>query len=126
MMQQEKADENLWIVLMRLQGCVFFTVKKLWFKYTIKGGKMFVDRKKDSITKVTVFMTFHKALELQGEGTGPKKLGTFGLGIYIRFSSGSGLLSQMRCNRWGSMAYQEFVNEIVFDKRIIKNTAKRN
>lgn len=75
---QEVADEKLWEVLGHLQGCVFFTAKKLRFKYKVKGGEMFVDRKKDSITKATVFMAFHKALELHGEVAGPKKLGTFG------------------------------------------------
>ena len=31
-----------------------------------------------SITQSTVFIAFHKALELEGIVTGPKKLGTFG------------------------------------------------
>lgn len=75
---QEEADKTLWEILEQLQGCVFFTAKKLRFRYTVRGGELFVDRKKDSITKATVFMAFHKALELHGEVTGPKKLGTFG------------------------------------------------
>ena len=42
---------------------------------------MFVSRKDKSITKATVLVAFHKAMELQrgGKGIGgPKKLGTFG------------------------------------------------
>ncbi len=39
---------------------------------------MFVSRKSKSITQSTVMMAFHKALELGGQATGPKKLGTFG------------------------------------------------
>lgn len=75
---QAEADDKLWEVLGQLQGCVFFTAKELRFKYTVRGGELFVDRKKDSVTKATVFMAFHKALELHGEVSGPKKLGTFG------------------------------------------------
>ena len=74
----EEADQKLWEVLEHLQGCVFFTTKKLRFRYTVRGGELFVDRKKDSITRATVFMAFHKALELHGRVSGPKRLGTFG------------------------------------------------
>ncbi len=39
---------------------------------------MFVTRKDKSITRASVMMAFHKALELGRIVTGPKKLGTFG------------------------------------------------
>ena len=42
---------------------------------------MFVSRKDKSITKATILLAFHKAMELQRGGNGiagPKKLGTFG------------------------------------------------
>ena len=77
-MDGQEADQALWEVLEELQGCIFHTSRKLRFKYTIRGGELFVDRKKDSITKATVFMAFHKAQELGGIVSGPKKLGTFG------------------------------------------------
>lgn len=77
-MDGHEADQALWGVLEELQGCIFHTSKKLRFKYTIRGGELFVDRKKDSITKATVFMAFHKAQEMDGNVSGPKKLGTFG------------------------------------------------
>ena len=77
-MGEQEADQELWKVLEKLQGCIFHTSRKLRFKYTIRGGELFVDRKKDSITKATVFMAFHKAQELNGFVSGPKKLGTFG------------------------------------------------
>lgn len=75
-----KADMQLWEMLIRMQGCVFCTAKGLEYTYKIKGGEMFVDRKEKSksITKSSVLMAFHKALELNGEVSGPKKLGTFG------------------------------------------------
>ena len=44
----------------------------------IKGNEMFVTRKDKSITRASVMMAFHKALELDRVVTGPKKLGTFG------------------------------------------------
>ena len=39
---------------------------------------MFVNRKSKSITQATIFMAFHKAMELGGAVAGLKKLGTFG------------------------------------------------
>lgn len=64
-----------------LQGCVFFTAKKLKFTYEIRGGEMFVNRKSKSITQATVFRAYWKAAELMETSravTGPKQLGTFG------------------------------------------------
>ena len=40
-----EAEEALWEVLELLQGCIFYTTKGLKFRYTIKGGEMFVNRK---------------------------------------------------------------------------------
>ena len=77
-MGKEEAEQRLWTVLVALEGCVFYTARNLRFRYTIKGGELFVDRKQDSITKATVFMAFHKAQALNGTVSGPKKLGTFG------------------------------------------------
>lgn len=71
-------DKELWELLKLLEGCVFLTAKGLKFSYCIRGGEMFVNRKSKSITQATVFMSFHRALELGGKATGPKKLGTFG------------------------------------------------
>lgn len=75
---QKEQDIMLWEMLKYLQGCTFFTAKKLRFTYKIKGGEMFVNRKEKSITQSTVFMAFHKALELGDKVAGPKMLGTFG------------------------------------------------
>ena len=69
-------EEELWNMLVYLQGCIFLTTKGLKFTYKIKGGEMFVNRK--SITQATVFMASRKAMELEGTVAGPKKLGTFG------------------------------------------------
>ncbi len=78
-------DSALWDALIAWQGEMFYTAKGLAFTYSIRerrdgalGGEMFISRKEKSITQSTVFMAFHKALELGGSVEGPKKLGTFG------------------------------------------------
>jgi len=74
-------DDCLWAVMELYKDSSFLTAKKLEFSYSIRGNEMFVTRKDKSITKATVLLAFHKAIELQRkqvEITGPKKLGTFG------------------------------------------------
>lgn len=87
-MDMEKQDAALWELLECLQGCVFYTAKGLKYRYQIKGGELFVDRKVKSITRATVNLAFHRALELQRVVSEPKQLGTFGASylypIFIR------------------------------------------
>ena len=71
-------DDLLWDTLVKFQRYPFHTAKNLEFFYIIKGNEMFVTRKDKSITRASVMMAFHKALELGRIVTGPKKLGTFG------------------------------------------------
>ncbi len=73
-------DKLLWDIIILFQGYNFHTVKNLKFSYTVNGGEIFVDRKEKSksITKSSVMMAFHVALDSGGIVTGPKKLGTFG------------------------------------------------
>ncbi len=80
-----EADDALWDALIAMQGETFFTAKGLAFTYLIRqrrsgdpGGELFISRKEKSITQSTVFMAFHRAMELGGDVVGPKKLGTFG------------------------------------------------
>lgn len=93
-----KTDDLLWKAMILFAGFPFCTSKGLEFSYTVKkrkdgtsGGELFISRKEKSITKATVLIAFHKALEiisLEGKVTGPKKLGTFGASylypIFIR------------------------------------------
>ncbi len=72
----EPAMENLWRCIIAFAGYPFYTAKGLKFKYLIKGGEMKVDRKKKTVTKSSVEMAYKRALE--GEVSGPKKLGVFG------------------------------------------------
>ena len=88
-MDKNDAEIALWELIEEHEGCVFHTAKNLKFRYKVKGGEIFIDRKKDSITRATVNMAFHAALELDGNVSGPKKLGTFGASylypIFVRF-----------------------------------------
>lgn len=77
-LSENESEAALWNLLSMLQGCIFYTAKGLRFKYKIQGGEMFIDRKKDSITKATVFMAFRKATNANGHLSGPKKFGGFG------------------------------------------------
>lgn len=85
----EDLDDVLWDTLILFQKYPFHTAKNLEFTYTVKGNEIFVDRKEKSITKSTVLIAFHRALELGPEATGPKKLGTFGASylypVFVRF-----------------------------------------
>ena len=87
-------DQMLWDVLLKHENFAFTTTRELKFKYTIKGGELFVNRKENSksLTKSSIFMAFHNAIRLQyqdGFVKGPKKLGTFGASylyaIFIKF-----------------------------------------
>ncbi len=87
-----KLDALLWEVLDLCQDMEFQTLKGLRYSYYLKGYEMFVDRKDKSLTKATVLLAFHTALELRRSGepvTGPKKLKTFGASylfpIFIAF-----------------------------------------
>jgi hypothetical protein len=71
-------DGLLWDTLVMFQRYPFHTAKNLEFFYIIKGNEMFVTRKDKSITRASIMVAFHKALELDRVVTGPKKLGTFG------------------------------------------------
>ena len=89
LLTNEQMEADLWHLIVRHEGCIFHTAKDLMFRYKVKGGEIFIDRKKGSITKATVFIAFHAALELDGNVSGPKKLGTFGASylypIFVRF-----------------------------------------
>ena len=79
----EMSLEELWEYLKRFEGQQFYTSKGLPFKYTIRGGEMFVDRreKAKSITRSTVFKAYKKICEgktVSEPVPGPKKLGVFG------------------------------------------------
>lgn len=77
----QELDDLLWDTLLLFQKYTFQTAKGLAFTYEIRGYEMFVDRKEKSITRATVNIAFHKALQIQrteGKVSGPKKLGTFG------------------------------------------------
>lgn len=74
---------NLWETIADKQGETIYTVKNLPFTYTVKGGELFTERKKKSITKATFERAYTKIQEdKEGKITGPKALNCFG-GPYI-------------------------------------------
>lgn len=73
------AKEELWDVITFRQGETFYTAKGLPFTYTVKGGELFSDRKKKSITRATFEQAYQKIQQdTEGRITGPKSLGCFG------------------------------------------------
>ena len=48
------------------------------FTYTIHGGEMHVSNKNKSVTRATVELAFERAINQNGNVTGPKALGVFG------------------------------------------------
>lgn len=76
-----KSTQNvdiLWRELEARQGEIFFTAKKLPFRYSIRGGEMFVDRRSRSITKATFSKALQKLEEEPEKIKGPKSLNVFG------------------------------------------------
>lgn len=80
-LSQDKLDDALWESIVYLQGYTFKTSRGLKFSYQINGGEIYVNRKSKPITKSSVLLAFHNALEVQmaeGYVSGPKKLKAFG------------------------------------------------
>ena len=75
--------DNLWKSIEDKQGETIYTVKGLPFTYKVRGGELFTERKKKSITRATFEKAYEK-LEKDKEGKiqGPKALNCFG-GPYI-------------------------------------------
>ena len=92
---QKSGDlDDLWKCVELFDGYGFRTAKGLKFRYAVKGGEIFVDRKESSksITRSTVELAYQNGMEMmktEGTVTGPKKLGTFGASylypMFIRF-----------------------------------------
>ena len=75
-----KTIEAIWQLLQQHQGETFHTAKGLPFTYTIRGGELFVNRRRKSITVSTVRRALEKITQLEAAGeviTGPKKIGCY-------------------------------------------------
>jgi hypothetical protein len=81
-LEEQVTMENLWSLIEKYQGETFYTARKLPFTYTVKGGEMFTERKKKSITRSTFEKAYQRVLEDPEGITGPKKLNVFG-GPYV-------------------------------------------
>ena len=76
-----KNIEVIWQLLQQHQGVTFHTAKGLPFTYSIRGGELFVNRRRKSITVSTVRRALEKITQLEAAGeviTGPKKIGCYG------------------------------------------------
>ena len=70
--------DTLWDLLSEHQNEPFYTVKKLPFRYIIKVGELFVDRRTKSITKATFQQALDRIAENPDKVIGPKSLNVFG------------------------------------------------
>ncbi|GFI45335.1 hypothetical protein IMSAGC019_00646 [Lachnospiraceae bacterium] len=70
--------DTLWQLLTEHENETFYTLKKLPFCYSIKGGEIFVDRRSKSITKATFEQALNKLNADPEKITGPKALNVFG------------------------------------------------
>ncbi len=81
--------ESLWDAIVLFDGYPFYTAKGLLFRYKVKGGELFVNRKEKSITESSVRICYEKAVEMNDDVSGPKKLGVFGASylypVLVRF-----------------------------------------
>lgn len=77
-MKKNITIDALWQLLIDHQDQTFYTMKKLPFRYCVKGGELFVDRRSKSITKATFGQALNKLSSDPGGITGPKSLNVFG------------------------------------------------
>lgn len=77
-MKKDITIDALWELLELHQTETFYTMKKLPFTFTVKGGEIFVDRRSKSITKSTFEQALQKLRTNPEQITGPKKLNSFG------------------------------------------------
>ncbi len=75
--ERRVTTENLWEIIVSLQGTTFYTAKNLPFTYTVKGGELFTDRRGRSVTRSTFEKAFEK-IRSDAAVTGPKKLNMYG------------------------------------------------
>ena len=76
-------ETGIWETVVSLRGRAFYTAKGLPFVYAVKGGELFVDRRKRSVTRSTFERAFEK---MRSDPTvrGPKKLGVYGAPLCVR------------------------------------------
>ena len=59
----EISKEELWEMITAYQGKTIYTAKGLPLTYRVKGGELFADRKKKSITRATFEQAYQKIIE---------------------------------------------------------------
>ena len=85
----ECVEKYLWSTIEKFSGYSFKTVKGLRFQYAVNGNEIQINRKKKCITRSSVKIALKVALEKNGNISGPKKLGVFGVSylypMFLRF-----------------------------------------
>lgn len=73
--------QDAWTMLQAHEGETFYTCKGLPFHYQVRGGELFVDRRRKSITVSTIASALDHIQQREAAGeliTGPKKIGCYG------------------------------------------------
>ena len=71
-------EEVLWEKIRSLEGTPLKTYSGLDFTFKVRGREIFVSRKDKSITQSSVMKAMEEVEKLQGNVSGPKKLGVLG------------------------------------------------
>ena len=71
-------SDEVWEIMKKHQEEEFLTAKGLPLIYTMRGGELFISRKRKSITRSTFEAAWKKIQENPQEITGPKKMNVFG------------------------------------------------
>ncbi len=90
---------ELWEKLLAHQGETFNTARLIPFVYEIRGGEMFVSVREKSITRSTIELAYSKVVEMNGDVSGPKKLGVFGASYLFPIFLSVGVINSMSVKR---------------------------
>ncbi|MBO6137492.1 MAG: hypothetical protein J6O71_02675 [Lachnospiraceae bacterium] len=69
---------EVWTEIEKHQGEVLLTSRGLEFTYQVKGGCLYISRKKKELTKASLERAYNEAVKLDLRVSGPKKLKVFG------------------------------------------------
>lgn len=77
-MSKQECEQALWGLIKLHEGCIFYTVSGLRYKYKVIDGEIRIDVKKERITKLSVMQAMNKAIEISSIVSGPRKFGVTG------------------------------------------------
>ena len=77
-MTEQEREEALWGLIKLHEGCIFYTINGMRYKYKVIDDEIRIDVKKESITKSSVMQMMNKSIELSSIVLGSGKLGVTG------------------------------------------------